>query len=612
MSLRYRFAKVDATDDGIVRCVASSDEPVEMPGFREILSHADGAVDVDAARSVLFNHDRNQPIGKIRSCRVDGGKRLCAELEISKDARAASGVALLELVRSGAIEGVSVGYEYAEEDAEYDQQARTVTVKRWKLREISLTPTQADVTAKITQRGLPPAFKEARKDPIMADTIKPEDAAAQIKAATERACIAEMRLDLSDKARAAGVECDFSGVTTLEEGMSRIIDNMRSKIPAPAAPVNKSPSVIVTADAQEKFRSRCHDSLLQRGGIDLKGKRVSDPIGIREMARRCAKIDGVEDFDDWSDSEQNSWISRQARYFGKRDAANKVAGSFAGILANAAEVALADGFDSYLDVTWPTWCSVGELPDFKQATIAGLASGFMAETPENVAFPELTQKDASYNSTLGMWGATVSLTAQMIANDSLGEFMRSLRMAGEIYAGTVEKEVFKVLLNATWTSDTVTSGSISSSVNLDRARKALLGKLSPSGEKMGLSPRFLICDPSQTSYAQQATGQIYSGGQTFAPSTQSRAIQVIESVYVSDTNLLSGALYTDWYLVAARTDRVRVNFWRGQRGPMIVPFDAGAVAAEKWKIMGAFDAVVATHTDSAAASRVSGIVKATA
>jgi hypothetical protein len=58
-------------------------------------------------------------------------------------------------------------------------------------------------------------------------------------------------------------------------------------------------------------------------------------------------------------------------------------------------------------------------------------------------------------------------------------------------------------------------------------------------------------------------------------------------------------------------DGLIVEFLRGMRAPEIREFDAGAVAAVKFKIMLPFEATVATHTDSAGTARVSGITKGT-
>jgi len=138
--------------------------------------------------------------------------------------------------------------------------------------------------------------------------------------------------------------------------------------------------------------------------------------------------------------------------------------------------------------------------------------------------------------------------------------------------------------------------------------------LAPSGEKMELEPKFLIVDPLNRYNADLATGQIYKVDSLVAQgSTQVQGLQVVDSTFVGDTSLLAGVLTTTYFLAADPMvcDTVLVEFLRGQRQPLIVPFDPGAVAAVKYKVQLPFQATVATHTDSAAAARVTGVQKAT-
>jgi hypothetical protein len=204
---------------------------------------------------------------------------------------------------------------------------------------------------------------------------------------------------------------------------------------------------------------------------------------------------------------------------------------------------------------------------------------------------------------------------QTLVNDQLGLFMAELRRAGAIAALTIDRRVYEVLMNATWTNDLSTSAPIATATNLDKPRAALKSKLSPAGEKMGVVARFLLHDPASAVNAQMATGAIYAPGQSLAPSLASRSIVPVESHWIGDTALKSGVATTDYYLAGdpSVVDTVLVNFLEGVGlAPIITPFDAGAVAAEKWKILVPFEATVATHTDSAGNARISGMQKATA
>lgn len=87
----------------------SSEEPYKRWFGIEILSHADGAVDLTRLNSigvVLFNHNRDRVAGKIIRAWVEDG-RGCAEIEFDDDQEAD---VIFKKVDSGTLKGVSVGY----------------------------------------------------------------------------------------------------------------------------------------------------------------------------------------------------------------------------------------------------------------------------------------------------------------------------------------------------------------------------------------------------------------------------------------------------------------------------------------------------------------------
>lgn len=87
----------------------SSEEPYERWWGTEILSHADGAVDLTRLNSigcVLYNHNRDKVIGKVLSASVENG-RGTALIEFDSDA---DSEIIYQKVASGTLKGVSVGY----------------------------------------------------------------------------------------------------------------------------------------------------------------------------------------------------------------------------------------------------------------------------------------------------------------------------------------------------------------------------------------------------------------------------------------------------------------------------------------------------------------------
>lgn len=87
----------------------ASEEPYERWFGKEILSHADGAVDLSRLNSigcVLFNHDKDRVIAKVHRAWIENGR---CEAEIEFDTDADSEV-IYQKVKSGTLKGVSVGY----------------------------------------------------------------------------------------------------------------------------------------------------------------------------------------------------------------------------------------------------------------------------------------------------------------------------------------------------------------------------------------------------------------------------------------------------------------------------------------------------------------------
>lgn len=88
----------------------SSEEPYERWWGVEILSHAEGALDLTRLNTigcVLYNHNRDKVIGKVLRAWVEDGRGY-AEIEFDDDAESE---VIYQKVKSGTLKGVSVGYK---------------------------------------------------------------------------------------------------------------------------------------------------------------------------------------------------------------------------------------------------------------------------------------------------------------------------------------------------------------------------------------------------------------------------------------------------------------------------------------------------------------------
>lgn len=131
----------------------SSEEPYERWFGMEILSHAEGALDLTRLNSigvVLFNHDRDKVVGRINRAWVEGNRGK-AEIEFDSDDAAE---VIYQKVLSGTLKGVSVGYKvdvWEEVSANKQSADGRFTgpcdiATRWTPYEISIVSVPADPT----------------------------------------------------------------------------------------------------------------------------------------------------------------------------------------------------------------------------------------------------------------------------------------------------------------------------------------------------------------------------------------------------------------------------------------------------------------------------------
>lgn len=131
----------------------SSEDPYQRWWGVEILSHADGAVDLTRLNEigvVLFNHDRDYVAGKIIRAWIENG-RGCAEIEFDTDKDAE---VIFQKVSSGTLKGVSVGYRVdtweevapgaKSSDGRFDGPCDIAT--KWMPLEVSIVSVPADAT----------------------------------------------------------------------------------------------------------------------------------------------------------------------------------------------------------------------------------------------------------------------------------------------------------------------------------------------------------------------------------------------------------------------------------------------------------------------------------
>jgi hypothetical protein len=308
-------------EKGEISLIASTDAPVSMGMWREVLKHDAGCVDCSSTSALLINHDANQIAGPVRNISFQGGQALC-DAEILAEARCESGVTVRDAVGCQALRGVSIGYDYQRSDAHYDEQTRTVTVNKWRLLEVSLTPIPADGAAGI--RSLP---FDLSKENTMADPVVPAPAPAPAvpDVASIRAAVQKEAGEIGALAKSLGL--DASEFVSMDRAAAK--DAMLAEV----AKRNKPPAVVsgltasVTVDEIDKHRDALVDAYVARV-YNEKPKGDSNPYAgrsLRGCAQRFARAAGAKT-EDWSNKDAAHFALGEMSQV--RDAANVTVGSF--------------------------------------------------------------------------------------------------------------------------------------------------------------------------------------------------------------------------------------------------------------------------------------------
>lgn len=597
----------DKPDDGSLDIRASTNEPVSMGDWSEVLDHDADSVDASSARALLINHDADQIAGPLRDAPEFDGSGSNVKASILPEARMRSGVSVRDAVKSGALRGVSIGYGYNMADTDWNEETKTLRVKRWSLREVSLTPIPADLNAQV--RSLPDEIKHRKI--IMTDPIKPEPAAVPpVDVVAERAALRTEAKEIAALARSVGLNADdFMGMSKADAQVAMLAARAKKdaeKVPEPAQPA--TPGIRMGEDVADKQRDAFAEATLARCGF--KGQTDGNPYAgktILDQVRVYARNVGVRGYENWGRKDLAHFaLNETSQISGFRDAANIINANFASfVVLNAVTKVVLKGYEMGAAQTqYQRITTTQSVPDFKTYYLGALGTGNLQQTAENVAFPELIKSEGVYSNTAKMWGGTLSLTLQALINDDTGQFDRSLRSAGMIAQKTRDRRTFQKLLmgtatstgSSTWTSNT-TSGCSPVWTTADTLAAArakvnkgiidLMNKVGLDGNPLGTQTRFLVGGPTVGAYL--AGLQYGAPGQTVGNAYAGQTELVISQWM--EASALTGYSTTTFYALGdpETASGLIISSIAGYESPQVQEYDAGAVGARKWKVWDAFE-----------------------
>lgn len=252
-------------------------------------------------------------------------------------------------------------------------------------------------------------------------------------------------------------------------------------------------------------------------------------------------------------------------------------GDFGNLLSNSAGKAMLKGYDE-VEESFEKFCSVGELPDFKETTRVDLnAAPSLREVKEGAEYKTVTIGDRGETVQLATFGELFSITRQAIINDDLSAFTRIPQRLGRAARRTVGDLVFAILTGNPNMSDgkalfhadhanALTSAALGVSAFSD-ARSAMGTQKDASGNaNLNISPSFLLVPKSLESTALQLMGS-----EADPSKTNSKAINPVRNAaeVIADSRLDAVSAST-WYALAGMMhDVIEVQYLDGNSAPML-------------------------------------------
>lgn len=614
----------------------SSDAPIDQWFGREILIHTPEAVNLERAENglpLLWNHDRNEPIGRCYDLTVEGGRLRAGRIAWSQRARAQE---VMQDVKDGMLGEMSIAYtldEYREEVA--PDGAYVVIVDRWTVLEASITPVPADHTVGIgrsrTQGDNPPApapvidisrgFSQATaegqragREAEISRVVAIEELFAGYRSeqaqALRRVCIASGHTE----AQAARALLELINAERgFDAGTGSIIDARQTMGGMTAT----APDGRVTAgdDARDKFRDGCARALEHRTGLvantrEIRAELARNPyrgMTLYEMARESLRACGLST--DGMDRDQcvRFAIAPWTHPDGRRAFFQGIGISdFVGVLENNANKALTRGWYE-ADESWPMIVREGTLPDYKAGTRVGLGGlSTLERIYGNGEYRYLTMSDQKEPIQMGKYGGLLQLTREAIINDDQSAFAEIPMMGGKSANRTVGNVVYALLTSNGTMSDGValfhaTHANIGSAgaptvARLDEGQKLLALQKSPgSPESGGLNtPLRKLILPQ----ALRGTGLVLRSSVNI-PNGTSAAASNVPNIWAQNFDVvvdarLDAASATIYYASGDPNSVpvIEVAFLNGNREPFLESREGWTVDGVEYKVRHEFAAAV--------------------
>lgn len=534
----------------------------------------------------MYNHNRDAVIGHIESTEIVDG-RAYAIVRFDEDAESD---AIYQKVKSGTLQGVSVGYKVDSwEEVEPNKTSATLPevvgpasiAMRWEPLEISIVSVPADATVGVGRseestdirmneeegNEMPTNQQQTgevqeRQTPVVEATpsVVPTPAvdAEAIRAEVERA-ERQRSTDITNLCRQFGED----PAEYISAGRS--VSEVQAAILANLAQQNRGVSHIQQgATDTEKRSAAMTDALLMRGGIHVENA-AEGAQQFRSMRLRDLMIDHLE-----HEGKTNARYMDDATLI--REALTGT-GAFPNILAATVNKAASTAYVA-APTTFEAFTSEGAMSDFKPTKSVRISeAGELVEIRENGEFKHDELTDDGVDKVLATYGRSFSLTRQAIINDDLGMLTKIPQSYAAAARRGLNRLVYQMLADAknydAKKGNKAAAGSELSVASLSEGRKAMrTQKNIRNKEILNIAPKFLIVPAALETAANQLLHSLSDPSQTNAAVVNpfSNSLQIICD---AELDALSEKA---WYLAAAPgvgVDTIEVSYLNGNKAPMI-------------------------------------------
>lgn len=589
----------------------ASETPVIDPwGDSEILRCTAEAMNTarfdNSVMPVLFNHNRNEVIGKPTKLWVENGKAY-AEIQFDEDEASQR---IMSKVESGSLRGVSVGYRVAEwriikrgETSADGIQGPAWIAERWEVFEISIVSIPADTSVGVgrslefedyfnnglySENGGKKMDDNARQNhqddqqraaaPVSAPATAANAPDVEAERAAAVAAERERSAQINNLCRQFNIEDERRDAWlhdgTSVEQVNRDILDILCKRNAPSATAG---SIQVGKDAADKKRELYRDGFLLRSGIDVK-----NPVSGSDKIRHMSMMNIAQDML-LGRGERNVMGMAPEELF-KR---SMTTGLLPDLFADVTKVSILAGYQA-ADATYDKWAFIGSVTDFRERK--AIRFGMDEEPkkiPENGEFTNAILKEGKVSFKIDTYGRSYSYTRQMFINDDKDVLTKIPYMLGRKYPLLINRLAYAALAGGTYTTkiNLGTAGAISTTTLAEAMKLLRLRKDPITKEALRIRPKYLVVPVEQEAAAAQFLAS------TADPEAQNSGVKNIYQgalTLISDPEL-DAADPNAWYLMGEPVDGegVRVDFLNGNKTPII----ESQVAFETlgWKYRSYFD-----------------------